>query len=90
LAVVVAGCELGSRSWRCWGAAPVDGCFADDFISSFVAGVYFDSISSLKATGPLWFMVLLGFFFGDDSRRRGGRLWTVRKDPRGIAVFFLF
>jgi hypothetical protein len=63
---------------------------ADGFIPFFVTGVYFDSISSQRVTGHLQFMVVLGFFFGGGSRRRGSRVWTFQEDPRAIVVIFSF
>jgi hypothetical protein len=63
---------------------------ANGFILFFATGVYFDSISSQWAMGHLRFMVVLGFFFSGGSQRRGGRVWTFRKDPRAIVVIFSF
>jgi hypothetical protein len=63
---------------------------ANGFILFFATCVYFNSISSQRAMGHLRFMVVLGFFFSGGSQRRGGRVWTFRKDPRAIVVIFPF
>jgi hypothetical protein len=86
------GCRLRVQIWELGmlGRGPGWCGIADDFILSFVTGVYFNSISSQRVTGLLRLMVVLGGFFGGGGRRRGGRLWTVREDSRGNIVIFCF
>jgi hypothetical protein len=82
VAMAVVG-EFRSGTWRCWGAAPVDG-------QSPMAGVYFDSTQSKLAKGPLQLMVVAVFFFGGVDQRRSGRPWMVHEGSRGFDVIFSF